>query len=196
MGLPITLANMLSIHLYQHELKWHYTSYLLAVVAMAAVVGARRIVARRPDIPPGALAVAVVCLAVAGSVAAGPWPGAAGTQWEGWAPDPGPVDAVLDTIPDDAVVVADWALGSHLSQRSTVYEFPVPFEQSFSAWAVPEAPLPPEEDVEYVAVLESIAREANVAPILDELRADPDFEVISESPVVAATPAIGGVSYR
>ena len=52
-GLPITLANMLSIHVYQHELKWHYTSYLLAVVAMAAVVGARRIVTRRPDIPIG-----------------------------------------------------------------------------------------------------------------------------------------------
>ena len=41
-GLPITLANLLSIHVYQHELKWHYTSYLIAVVAMAAVVGARR----------------------------------------------------------------------------------------------------------------------------------------------------------
>ena len=40
-GLPITLANLLSIHVYQHELKWHYTSYLIAVVAMAAVVGAR-----------------------------------------------------------------------------------------------------------------------------------------------------------
>ncbi len=183
-GLPITLANMLSIHVYQHELKWHYTSYLLAVVAMAAVVGARRILTRRPDIPPGALAVAVVCLALAGSVAAGPWPGAEGTQWQGWATDPAPVDAVLDTIPDDAVVVADWALGSHLSQRSTVYEFPVPFGPSLSAWAVPGAPLPPEEDVEYVAVLESIAREANVAPTLDELRADPDFEVVSESPVM------------
>jgi uncharacterized membrane protein len=183
-GLPITLANLLSIHVYQHELKWHYTSYLIAVVAMAAVVGARRIVTRRPDIPIDPLSLTILCFAVAGSVAAGPWPGAAGTQWEGWAADPGPVDAVLDTIPEDAVVVADWAIGPHLSHRNTVYEFPVPFHPAFSNWAVPGVPLPPTEEVEYVAVLESISRLADVAPILDELRADPDFEVIAESPVV------------
>ena len=80
---------------------------------------------------------------------------------------------MLDTIPDDAVVAADWAIGSHLSQRTTVYEFPVPFSPALSNWAVPGVPLPPTEDVEYVAVLESIARLGNVAPILDELRADP-----------------------
>jgi uncharacterized membrane protein len=183
-GLPITLANLLSIHVYQHELKWHYTSYLIAVVAMAAVVGARRILHRRPDIPAGALSMAIVCFAVAGSVAAGPWPGATGTQWQGWAADPGPVDAVLDTIPDDAVVMADWAIGPHLSHRTTIYEFPVPFHPAFSNWAVPGVPLPPTEEVEYVAVLESISRLVDVAPILDKLRADPDFEVIAESPVV------------
>ncbi len=183
-GLPITLANLLSIHVYQHELKWHYTSYLIAVVAMAAVVGARRIVTRRPDIPIGPLSLTILCFAIAGSVAAGPWPGAAGTQWEGWAADPGPVDAVLDTIPEDAVVVADWAIGPHLSHRNTVYEFPVPFHPAFSNWAVPGVPLPPTEEVEYVAVLESISWLPDVAPILDELRADPDFEVIAESPVV------------
>jgi uncharacterized membrane protein len=183
-ALPITLANLLSIHVYQHELKWHYTSYLLAVVAMAAVVGARRMLHRRPDIPAGALSLAIVCVAVAGSVAAGPWPGPAGTQWQGWAADPGPVDAVLDTIPDEAVVMADWAIGPHLSHRTTIYEFPVPFRPAFSAWAVPGVPLPPTEEVEYVAVLESISRLVDVAPILDELRADPDFEVIAESSVV------------
>jgi hypothetical protein len=94
------------------------------------------------------------------------------------------VDAVLDTIPDDAVVMADWAIGPHLSHRTTIYEFPVPFHPAFSNWAVPGVPLPPTEEVEYVAILESISRLVDVAPILDELRADPDFEVIAESPVV------------
>ena len=134
-GLPITLANLLSIHVYQHELKWHYTSYLIAVVAMAAVVGASH--GHPPARHPHRRALAVhSLLRRRRECRRRPLAGAAGTQWEGWAADPGPVDAVLDTIPEDAVVVADWAIGPHLSHRNTVYEFGS-FPPAFSNWAVP-----------------------------------------------------------
>src|SRR5690606_39310315 len=33
-GLPITLANFLTAHTYQHEIMWHYTAYLLGVLAV------------------------------------------------------------------------------------------------------------------------------------------------------------------
>ena len=179
-GLPITLANLLSIHVYQHELKWHYTSYLIAVVAMAAVGGAHRY---PPARHPHRRSLTVLCFAVAGSVAAGPVAGAAGTQWQGWAADPGPVDAVLDNIPEDAVVVADWAIGPHLSHRNTVYEFPVPFPRLLQLGGA-RCPAAADRGGRVRRRPRVDQLDPDVAPILDELRADPDFEVIAQSPVV------------
>jgi hypothetical protein len=115
---------------------------------------------------------------LAGSLAAGPWPGPAGDSWLGWAPEHAPVDRALAQLPEDAVVSADWATGSHLSHRARVYEFPAPFQPPLSVWAVPGVPLPPAEEVEYVVLLDSISRLDGIAPVVEELRQNPDFETV------------------
>ena len=45
-GLPITMANALSTHFYQIDIRYHYTIYLLTVVGIAALFGARWLQAR------------------------------------------------------------------------------------------------------------------------------------------------------
>jgi hypothetical protein len=176
---PITLANMLSVHHYQHEIRWHYTAYLLAVVAMAAVVGTRRLVAHWPRLDGGKLAAAIVAAGLVGSLMAGPWPIGQPDPWRGWSRDPQATQRALDLIPDDAVVSADWRVANHLAHRRRIYEFPAPFREPLSAWAAPGVPLPDPADVEWVAVLpELIDDSAEVAAELARLRADPAFEVV------------------
>jgi uncharacterized membrane protein len=183
---PVTLANMLSAHTYQHQIRYHYTAYLLAVAAVAAAVGARRLVTRWPAVDVRAAAVGAVALAVAGSLAVGPWPLGQRDPWRGWASDPGAVRGALARIPGDAVVSADWYLGTHLAHRRTVYEFPGPFQRPLSAWAAPGVPLPEPATVEWVAVLRRIADDSDeVAAVLDRLRADPRFEVVIDDEHVA-----------
>jgi uncharacterized membrane protein len=179
LGVPITLANMLSVHHYQHEIRWHYTAYLLAVVAMAAAVGTRRLVAHRPHVDGGKLAVAIVAAAFVGSLVAGPWPIGQPDPWRGWSRDPAATQRALDLIPGGAVVSADWRVANHLAHRRRIYEFPAPFRPPLSAWAAPGVPLPDPAEVEWVAVLpEVVADSAEVAAEVARLRADPAFEVV------------------
>jgi Predicted membrane protein (DUF2079) len=176
---PVTLANMLSAHTYQHQVEYHYTAYLLAVTAVASAVGARRLARWLPRMDGRALAAGVVACALVGSLVAGPWPLGRRDPWRGWAGDPAAVDRALERIPSGDVVSADWWIGSHLAHRRTVYEFPGPFERPLSAWAAPGVPLPSPDTVEWVAVLRRVADDSDeVAAVLETLRADPRFEVL------------------
>jgi uncharacterized membrane protein len=179
LGAPITLANMLSNHHYQHEIRWHYSAYLVAVVALAAVVGTRRLVAHRPTLDGGKLAAAIVAAALAGSLVAGPWPIGQPDPWRGWSRDPEATQRALELLPPDAVVSADWRVANHLAHRPRIYEFPAPFRLPLSAWAAPGIPLPDPAEVEWVAVLpELMDSSAEVAAEVARLRADPAFEVV------------------
>src|SRR5665811_2412509 len=120
-GVPITMANLLSRHGYQASIKYHYTAYLLVVVALAAVRGAARLKDARQTksvnrFRPAVVVVAVVLAGILGGALAGPWPiNGSGNSWAGWSDEPDAVRAALVLIPDEAVVSADWVIAPHLT---------------------------------------------------------------------------------
>lgn len=178
---PITLANLLSRHGYQHEIQYHYTVYLLAVVAMAAVVGARRVQERVPQSGRGALAGGVVLTGLLGSLITGPWTiGGRFDPWVGASHQPEVVAAALDAIPDGVPVAADWFLAVHLAHREDVYMFPNPFLEM--NWAASGVPLPSSDQVQWVAVLPGVANGSEqVGSAVAAVRRSGEFEVVADT---------------
>lgn len=161
-GLPITLANLASSHGYQHEIQWHYTAYLLGVLAIAVPLGASRLARRleRPGRagkgpPGGVMSVLVVALAVSliGLAAVGPQLVTRYGLWSGLvASERVEFEQLLNAIPDDAAVTATWTIAPHLAHRTQIFMAPNPFSPRF--WGVDgRLPPPPEpEIIEYLAI--------------------------------------------
>lgn len=167
-GIPITAANLLSVHGYQYDVRFHYTVYLIAVLVIAAAVGARRLQRRLSGrslalVLASSVALAAVGLVVAGPVPDGPFlPGvddrhpSMANPW-GWSSlRPEMIDEAIAQIPSDAVVSADYTVAPHLAHRTTIYMFPNPFVRRF--WSIPGDPLPPADEVEWIVVRPLIAR--------------------------------------
>ena len=184
-GLPITLANLLSIHVYQHELKWHYTSYLIAVVAMAAVVGARRIVTRRPDIPTGPLSLSHSLPRPCRERRRRPVAGRRGDPMGGMGSRPRSGRCCARHHPGRRRRGGRLGASGHTCRTetpSTSSRFPS--TPPFLTGRCPGSRCRPQRMSSTSRSSSRSAGSGDVAPILDELRADPDFEVITESPVV------------
>ncbi len=156
-GAPVTAANLVSGQLGQQDIKFQYSAYLTAVVAIAAVLGAvwlNRVLVGSGDRTIRMVAVAggVVAVALAANMAWSPSPiGAGRGEWFG----PDAFDEQrserLSVIPGDAVVSADPFVVAHLAHRRTVYMFPNPFSRL--AWGTDGVPpLPDPATVEWVAV--------------------------------------------
>ncbi|MGH9118595.1 MAG: DUF2079 domain-containing protein [Acidimicrobiales bacterium] len=186
-GAPVTAANLLSGQLGQQDIKFHYSAYLTAIVAIAAVLGAVRLnrllvgsrgPGRRPITVAG-VAVGVAVVALAANVAWSPSPiGAERDQW--FRPDAFDEQrsARLAVIPDDAVVSVDPFLAPHFAHRERVYMFPNPFEAL--AWGVEGVPpLPDPDAVEWVAL-----RPVAYPPtdehhaVIERLRDSDEFDVV------------------
>jgi uncharacterized membrane protein len=160
-GLPITLANLASLHGYQHDIRWHYTAYLLGVLAVAVPLGSSATAAkvrRFGGLPAASLAAALV-IAIAFTVVAGPdlvtWHG----EWNGLSADErGEVRDLLAAVPADAAVSATWSLAPHLAHRTDVYMIPNPWVPLYWGYreTVPDPPDP--MTIEYFAIDTRTAR--------------------------------------
>ncbi|MCZ7532535.1 MAG: DUF2079 domain-containing protein [Acidimicrobiia bacterium] len=188
-GLPIALVNLLSQHGYQGNIRYQYTSYLLAIVALAAIRGAARLTSVSKDKPtrPVLAAVLVGAVVIAGGLGtflAGPLPrNDPGNPWAGYSSQPGEVRRALDLIPGDAVVSADWFISPHLTHRDTIYMYPNPFVRD--AWGVASEPPPPSADtVEWVVVRTDTLdnngtdKSGRTARAFELIQTDPQFEEV------------------
>jgi uncharacterized membrane protein len=189
-GVPVTVANLLSGQLGQQDIKFQYSAYLTAVVAIAAVLGAVRLdrwvagrVAGRLGgggwRPTAIVAGTILAVAVAANGAWSPSPiGSERWQWIG--PDATDADRTetLSMIPDDAVVSVDPFLVPHFAHRREVYMFPNPF--SATAWGTGGLPdLPDPSTVEWVVVRpDAYAPGTAEAAMVQRLRAASQFEVV------------------
>ena len=130
-ALPELGINLLSAATTQTSIRFHYTAGLIPILIAAAVLGAARIVQRRPGtaLP---LATAAVVLGLASNYVLGPiplwryFPG--GQQQQAYAAQVTRHDRIaaqaLELIPGSAVVSATNSLGAHLSARRRVLSFP------------------------------------------------------------------------
>lgn len=183
-GLPITLANLASGHIYQHDIRFHYSAYLLGVLAVAVPLGSARVVSGIGS--PNALRVlwAAASISVLMLIAVGPalvtWFG----EWGGIdSEERAEFDALIAAVPDDAVVTATWSLAPHLAHRVSVYTAPNPFQERFwGAAGLP--PLPDPATVEYLAIDPRKAEEL-LDPMLDVVVAE-DWEVLQADTFVLA----------
>lgn len=175
---PITVANLASQFAYQQEIRWHYTSYLLGVLAIAVPVGMAKLSdrwgddvglgiisrTRRLSIP---ITLPLVGVAVAGLLVLGPdltftgvWGAASPERQEA-------VYTAFEMIPDDAVVAASHTFAPQLAHRTQVYMLPNPWMAD--AWGVADD-VPPRPDpsvVEWVAVNTESAGETELGLVAD-----------------------------
>ena len=130
LSLPVLLANVLSSYPAQYYGDFHYSAPLVPYFAVAAAIGAARLLAisrrarRVYRLAPIALAVWLLAWAGISYTAAGRGP-------LGGAYDPTPVAAhhrllerFINQIPADAAVTATAAVHPHVSHRRFVYQFP------------------------------------------------------------------------
>jgi uncharacterized membrane protein len=133
----VLFTNVLSTFWYQYQIDYHYSLIAVPALAIGTVhaIGALvdhdvRIDGRHLRVPGRALAVLV--LAVASLVTAYLWaplPWARTPLYYGDRSNVYAVEAraLLEQIPDDAVVAANYRLTPHLAYRPEIYQFPVPF---------------------------------------------------------------------
>ncbi len=176
-GVPITLANALSTFFYQVDIRYHYTIYLLTVVGMSALFGARWLQARAGVAAYRAIVAAVVLAALFG-LSPGPDRGA----WGG-IEDATAIEAALEKIGPDDVVSANSTLAVHLAHRTVIYRFPNPFREL--DYGTPGIEYdPPAADVEWIVL--DPARIVNFAygsDTLEELLAEREnpWEVVTST---------------
>ncbi len=133
----VLFTNILSTFWYQYQIDYHYS--LIAVPALAIgtiyAIGAmhdRHVIVRGRERTVRTRHVAVAVLAVASVAGAYLWAPSPLGRTQSWVGDPDNVYAVaarelLDDIPSDAVVSANYRLTPHLAYRDEIYQFPVPF---------------------------------------------------------------------
>lgn len=165
-ALPAALANLVSTHPYQYEIEYHYSTYLLIGVVLAAVIGAKQLGAwEGRGWRYGAVAVSAVA-----ALAFVSW-SPLSTPWSQPHEHHEAAREAIALIPADAAVSAWNRYVPHLTHRTTIYEFPNPWERlNYSA---PGLALPDPADVEWV-----LARRGEFQSVTDELLASGDWEVV------------------
>jgi uncharacterized membrane protein len=133
----VLFTNILSTFAYQYQIDYHYSLIAVPALAIGTVyaIGAMRdhvvsIRGRRRAVP--TRHVAMVVLAAASIIAAHLWAPMPLGRTASWYGDPDNAYAaeareLLDDIPSDAVVSANYRLTPHLAHRAEIYQFPVPF---------------------------------------------------------------------
>ena len=131
----VLFANVLSTFWYQYQIEYHYS--LVAVPALAIgtmyAIGAlrdRRVGAGRVRIPSRWAAVgAVGAASIVASSLWSPMPWSDAPSYFGDRDNVYAASAreLLDDVPADAVVSANYRLTPHLAYRTEIYQFPVPF---------------------------------------------------------------------
>lgn len=174
-SVPAFLANMLSTFPYQTEIRWHYTTYILTVVALASAVGAARLSERTDQV--NKAAVGSLVIAVVFHVALAPNPVFHPERWGSPHPDHETMQRAVSLIPDGAVVSAFDSFVPHLTHRREIYEFPNPWQDH--NYGTPETFPPSPDRVEWV-VVRTDTSPSNVE-LIDELRESDEFDVVYEN---------------
>lgn len=124
-SLTVLGTNMLSTFWYQYQVEYHYALVAVPALAMGTVWAVSKVAERWR----GALVAVVMCTSLWASWQWGAMPFSKELPYT-WAPDhPVAVAArdIVDEIPEDALVSAQYSMTAHLARRHEIYMFPNPF---------------------------------------------------------------------
>lgn len=161
---PQMLASVIGISPYARQIRWQYTSVMIAPFVVAAIDGARFVWrARRLR---GWLVALLVVSSFISNIA---WSNSRISEnYHVWA-KPTPRTEVLRRavalVPDDVAVTATYTLVPHLTHRELVFEWPNPWVESY--WGVDDGyRLPDPSIIEWIVIDRNHVNQ-RYAPILD-----------------------------
>jgi uncharacterized membrane protein len=175
-AVPTVLANVLSAHVYQYDIRYHYTLYIVAAVVIAAAVGASRMTGRSESAVRRAVGFSLVT-AICFQLTIAPNPLGLSRRWAIENAENAGIEAALSMIPDDAVVSAWTTFVPHLSHRKTVYVFPNPWRRH--NYGPLDAEMPEPRAVQWVISRTDVDPE--FLEVLDQLRDSGEFVPVYES---------------
>jgi uncharacterized membrane protein len=151
-SLTVLGTNMLSTFWYQYQIEYHYALVAVPALAMGTVWAVSKVAERRR----GLLVALVLCTSTWSSWHWGAMPFSKDLPYT-WAPEhPVAVAArdIIQDIPKDAIVSAQYSVTAHLARRHEIYMFPNPF--SVQLYGVDDrlagTRLPAADRVEYVVL--------------------------------------------
>jgi uncharacterized membrane protein len=191
-GLPQTIANLLTTHSYSWSIRWHYVAMPLFGFTVSLVEGVaflKRQLARLSGPPPAVLAAPVVAVVlVASLVTSALWSPSYGRNYRTmWPLTEDPRTEVLrravDLVPPRVPAAASSHLVTHLAHRERIYTFPNPWIVSYwgidvfgpSGRSVVPAPHDP-ASVQWIAV-DRRAVSGAARTLLESLIASGEWEV-------------------
>ncbi len=121
----VLAANMLSTFWYQYQIQYHYALIAVPAIILGTVYAISKVAEQWRSL----LVLAVAVSSLWAGWAWGALPFSRDLPYS-WPPDhPVAVAAreIIDEIPDDAVVAAQYSVTAHLSRRKEIYMFPTPF---------------------------------------------------------------------
>lgn len=177
-------SNMVSLFVYQHRIRYHYSTLILPVLVAAAIVGVARI-------RPLRWRTAAVALMTAGALVGGYlWSPVPHARHPGYIGDPNSplardARAALRLIPPDAAVSSFYPFTTHLTHRQALYEFPNPFRAHWWNRFTQEGErLPAADHIDYVILPKDQAYFADPAMRAGLIALGDDFETVFDSETV------------
>jgi uncharacterized membrane protein len=185
---PMIFVNVVTAFPYTRDFRYHYSSLVVAVCAIATVESIAWVSARARDGFDAArniLVAAVLCCALVTTHYWGASPLARDYRSGIWplAPDPrvAAKEAAIARVPDDASLSASYNIVPHVTHRERVYEFPVPWCNI--NWGVEGEHLHDPGDVDWMIVDRTLVDAHGANPrdraLLDDLLSS-EFDVVSD----------------
>jgi uncharacterized membrane protein len=182
---PQMLASVIGLSPYARQIRWQYTSVMIAPIIVAAIDGARVVWRVRR-----LRAWLVALLLVSSLISNIAWSNSPiSDNYHYWARRTPRVDVLnraIALVPDDVAVTATYRLVPHLTHREQIYDWPNPWVESY--WGVDDGyRLPDPSEIEWIAIERQNVSEQH-APLLDGLIGPGgDFEIVfDEAGVVVA----------
>jgi uncharacterized membrane protein len=178
---PQMVASVIGLSPYARQIKWQYTSVMIAPLIIASIEGAWLL--WRFRLARLVLPAYVLIVALLGNIALSPSPLSRHNYLSVWAGANGPntrlatLDAAVALVPPDAAVTATYTILPHLAHRQQAYDWPNPFVPAY--WGNDDCDrLPSPTVIDFIVVDQAAVGEADRAMFTAMIAPGGPFEVL------------------
>jgi uncharacterized membrane protein len=182
---PQMLASVIGLSPYARQIRWQYTSVMIAPIVVAMIDGTKRL--WRFGRTRGLLVAFVVISSIVSNIA---WSNAPWSDnhrvWSAPNERAATLRRAVELVPDDVSVTATYSLLPHLTHREQIYDWPNPWVPSY--WGEDDRyRLPAPSEIEWIAVDRRQVGDSEVAMFESLIAPGGGFEVLfDEDDVVVA----------